>query len=208
MVSGTTWTSQPLPKYDVVPDEPEITKLTQWMMMFLMLLVAMTPLARMGRRNCTSSFITPMAWKWLAVRSRDCTNLRPYSRPFVLTRSGTAGVERYAAIWTGDNWSRYPYILDGYPDVPEFEYEWHSFCWYRYRRFLGRQQRRIAGSFCPTWRLHAILSQPQRHGISCTGTMGFGEPYESAYRKAIEARYQLMPYLYNLFHAGFTTGAP
>ena len=41
--------------------------------------------------------------------------LRPDSRPFVLTRSGTAGVQRYAAIWTGDNWSRWEDILMAIP---------------------------------------------------------------------------------------------
>src|SRR5947199_9511004 len=29
--------------------------------------------------------------------------IRPNARPFVLTRAGYAGVQRYSAIWTGDN---------------------------------------------------------------------------------------------------------
>src|SRR5205085_9434130 len=41
--------------------------------------------------------------------------LRPDSRPFVLTRSGTAGVQRYAAMWTGDNASRWADILLAMP---------------------------------------------------------------------------------------------
>src|SRR5256886_16233533 len=36
--------------------------------------------------------------------------LHPGQRPFVLTRSGTAGVQRYAAIWTGDNTSHWSHI--------------------------------------------------------------------------------------------------
>src|SRR3989442_67432 len=36
--------------------------------------------------------------------------LRSERRPFVLTRSGTAGMQRYAALWTGDNSSRWEHI--------------------------------------------------------------------------------------------------
>src|SRR5205807_6393985 len=38
------------------------------------------------------------------------SKLRPDSRPFVLTRSGTAGMQRYAALWTGDNTSEWAHI--------------------------------------------------------------------------------------------------
>src|SRR5258708_28163131 len=38
------------------------------------------------------------------------TKLRPDSRPFVLTRSGTAGMQRYATLWTGDNTSQWSHI--------------------------------------------------------------------------------------------------
>ncbi len=33
--------------------------------------------------------------------------------PFVLTRSGFAGVQRYAAVWTGDNTAKDEYLLGG-----------------------------------------------------------------------------------------------
>src|SRR6266516_3327444 len=36
--------------------------------------------------------------------------LRPDRCPFVLTRPGTAGIQRYTALWTGDNSSRWEHI--------------------------------------------------------------------------------------------------
>ena len=34
----------------------------------------------------------------------------PDARPFVLTRSGYAGMQRYAAVWTGDNRSEWAHL--------------------------------------------------------------------------------------------------
>ncbi len=57
-------------------------------------------------------------------------------------------------------------------------------------------------SLMPFCRNHNSLGQPDQE------PWAFGEPYESAYRTAIELRYRLMPYLYTLFHAASTGGAP
>jgi len=35
---------------------------------------------------------------------------RPDRRPFTLTRAGYAGMQRYAAVWTGDNQSRWEHL--------------------------------------------------------------------------------------------------
>lgn len=37
-------------------------------------------------------------------------HLNPNERPFVLTRSGFSGVQRYAAVWTGDNVASWEHI--------------------------------------------------------------------------------------------------
>src|SRR3972149_7548550 len=36
--------------------------------------------------------------------------LRPDERPFILSRSGYAGVQQYAAVWTGDNSSTFAHL--------------------------------------------------------------------------------------------------
>src|SRR6185437_11789752 len=38
------------------------------------------------------------------------SRLRPGRRPFVLTRSGYAGVQKYAAVWLGDNMSWWEHL--------------------------------------------------------------------------------------------------
>ena len=136
------------------------------------------------------------------------SRLRPDSRPFVLTRSGTAGVQRYAALWTGDNWSRWEDILMAIPmclnigmsGVPFVGMDIGGF----WESSNGELLVRFAqlGALLPFCRNHSAISTvPQE-------PWAFGEPYESAYRTAIETRYRLLPYLYTLFHEASQTGAP
>ncbi len=134
--------------------------------------------------------------------------LRPTKRPFVLTRSGTTGVQRYAAVWTGDNTSRWEYILMAIPmclnigmsGVPFVGVDIGGF----WEDSNGELLVRFAqlGALLPFCRNHNAMQNLDQE------PWAFGEPYESAYRNTIEARYRLMPYLYTLFHEASTSGAP
>lgn len=134
--------------------------------------------------------------------------LRPDARPFVLTRSGTAGMQRYAALWTGDNSSDWSHILlsirmclnvgmSGVPfvgsDVGGF---WNNSNGELLTRFTQ------LGALMPFFRNHSAIGTANQEPWS------FGEPYESACRAAIEVRYRLLPHLYTLFQEAATRGAP
>lgn len=134
--------------------------------------------------------------------------LRPGQRPFVLTRSGTAGVQRYAAIWTGDNTSQWTHIpmaitmclniaMSGVPfvgvDIGGFWESSNGELLVRYAQL---------GALLPFCRNHNAIGNPDQE------PWAFGEPFESAYRTAIETRYHLMPYLYTLFEQAARSGAP
>ncbi len=43
--------------------------------------------------------------------------LRPERRPFILARGGYAGLQRYAALWTGDNASSWDFLRINIPQV-------------------------------------------------------------------------------------------
>jgi len=132
----------------------------------------------------------------------------PDKRPFVLSRSGTAGIQRYAAMWTGDNSSWWEHIslamrmclslsMSGLPFVgSEIGGFWENCTGELLVRFAQ------LGTFLPFCRNHnATHDIPQE-------PWAFGEPYESAYRLAIEQRYRLLPYLYTLFHEASLNGSP
>ncbi len=134
--------------------------------------------------------------------------LRPDQRPFILTRSGGPGIQRYAAVWTGDNTSIWPHLqlglrmclslgLSGVPfvglDVGGF-----------YGDATGELLTRFTqlGSMLPFFRNHsAMRSVPQE-------PWAFGQPFEAFCRQAIELRYRLLPYLYTAFERAAATGAP
>ena len=136
------------------------------------------------------------------------SKLRPDSRPFVLTRSGTAGMQRYAALWTGDNTSEWGHIrlairmclnigMSGVPFVGADIGGFHDAC-------NGELLVRFSqlGALMPFSRNHNATGNPGQE------PWAFDEPYESACRKAIETRYTLLPHLYTLFQQASVDGTP
>jgi alpha-glucosidase len=133
---------------------------------------------------------------------------RPDTRPFIITRSAYAGVQRYAMVWTGDNHSTWEEFalsirqclnlsLSGVafcgPDVGGFSWDCHGELFARWVQ---------AGAFFPFFRNHTA------HHTRRQEPWTFGPEVEAIARKYITLRYTLLPYLYNLFYEASQTGAP
>jgi alpha-glucosidase len=129
-------------------------------------------------------------------------------RPFVLTRAGYAGIQKYAAVWTGDNRSFWEHLEMSIPmilnmglsgiafagaDVGGFAHDTNG-------ELLARWTQ--AGAFLPYFRNHSAI------GFARQEPWSFGEPYEGVIRTYIEMRYHFLPHLYTLFHEASTTGIP
>jgi alpha-glucosidase len=134
--------------------------------------------------------------------------LRPNERPFILTRAGFAGTQRYAATWTGDNVATEEHLemairmclglgLSGVPFVgsdvggfiktpsPELFARWIQ-----------------VGAFTPLFRTHSEFNSSEQEPWS------FGDWVEDIARQYIRLRYELMPYLYNALRQSAETGLP
>jgi alpha-glucosidase len=134
--------------------------------------------------------------------------LRPDLRPVLLSRSGWAGLQRYAMHWTADNQSTWDHLrlsvqmilnlgisgiaLDG-ADVggftggppPELFARWMQ-----------------VGAFLPFYRVHCMQGAPDQE------PWAFGPQVEQISRQSLEWRYRLLPYLYTAVWQAVHTGMP
>jgi alpha-glucosidase len=135
-------------------------------------------------------------------------HLQPDGRPFVLTRSGTAGIQRYAAVWTGDNTSAWEYIPQAISTCLNLSMSGVPFVGVDIGGFWQDASGELLVRFA---QLGALLPFCRNHSARDTvhqEPWAFAEPYETAFRTAITLRYRALPYLYSLFAAASRTGAP
>lgn len=132
----------------------------------------------------------------------------PDKRPFVLSRSNFLGGQRFAATWTGDNYSSWEHLKLSVPMSLTLGLSGQPFNGPDIGGFLGDAQPDLwanwigIGAFFPFSRGHACAGTNQKEPWS------FGQEVEDAARIAIERRYRLLPYLYTLFADSARTGLP
>ncbi|GAA0609789.1 glycoside hydrolase family 31 protein [Virgibacillus siamensis] len=129
-------------------------------------------------------------------------------RPFLLTRAGYAGVQKYAAVWTGDNRSFWEHLemaipmclnlgVSGVPfsgpDVGGFAHDSNGELLTRWTQF---------GAFTPFFRNHSAIEAVRQEPWS------FGEKYEPIIKQYIQLRYKWLQHLYKLFKTSGETGIP
>lgn len=136
--------------------------------------------------------------------------LKRYSdkRHFILTRAGFSGIQRYSAIWTGDNAATEEHLslactmplnmgLSGMPfigtDVGGFIDDASQRLYMRWMEL---------GVFTPFFRQHS------EYGSKAKEPWAFGEDIEYAVRDMINLRYRLLPFFYNEFYNASKTGLP
>ncbi|MEJ1241771.1 glycoside hydrolase family 31 protein [Chryseolinea sp. T2] len=129
-------------------------------------------------------------------------------RPFNLTRSGFAGVQRYGAVWTGDNVAYDEHMMLGTRMVSCMGMSGVAFCGYDIGGFVGEASSRLfarwlsIGAFSPFFRAHTMINSRDSE------PWAYGEEVEQISRNYIRFRYQLLPYIYSLFYDAATTGMP
>ncbi|MFN8395123.1 MAG: glycoside hydrolase family 31 protein [Bacteroidia bacterium] len=125
--------------------------------------------------------------------------LRPGERPFNLTRAGFAGIQRYAAVWTGDNTASEEHMLAGVRLVNSLSLSGVFFAGYDVGGFVGEPNPGLyarwmqLGAFSPFFRAHTMINSRDAE------PWAFGEEVEDIARNFIRLRYRLMPYIYTAF---------
>ncbi len=134
--------------------------------------------------------------------------LCPDDRVPVISRSGYAGLQRHALVWTGDNHSTWAHLRLGVSMCLNLGLSGVAFCGPDIGGFAGDCDGELlarwtqVGALTPFFRNHSALgTRPQE-------PWAFGEPCESICRRWIELRYELLPYLYTTAWQAAQSGLP
>ena len=129
-------------------------------------------------------------------------------RPLVLTRAGYAGLQRYTAIWTGDNQATDDHMLLGVRLINSFGLSGVAFTGDDVGGFGGDATPDLyarwmsVGAFCPFYRAHSAINTRRSEPWS------YGESTRAIATHFIDLRYHLLPYIYAAFYEASQTGMP
>ncbi len=130
------------------------------------------------------------------------------SRPFVLSRAFSAGTQRHAAIWTGDNFANWESLRQAAPMLLTVGVSGLTFVGADVGGFFQNPAPELlvrwyeAGSFQPFFRAHAHIDTARREPWL------FGETVMTQLRDIVRTRYTYLPLWYTLFAAANATGVP
>jgi len=132
----------------------------------------------------------------------------PGKRPFIVTRSGFSGYQRFAATWTGDNHSTWEHLWLSIPMLLNLGLSGVPFCGADVGGFGGDTTPELLvrwyqlGCFYPFFRNHSNMNTARQE------PWVFGDEVERLSREAVSLRYQLLRYIYSLAWYASRTGIP
>ncbi|XP_022867688.1 uncharacterized protein LOC111387363 [Olea europaea var. sylvestris] len=129
-------------------------------------------------------------------------------RPFVLSRAGFVGSQRYAATWTGDNRSNWEHLQMSIPMVLNLGLSGQPFSGPDIGGFIGNATPKLFGRWMG---VGAMLPFCRGHSYNLSSRhepWSFGEECEEVCRLALKRQYRLLPHIYNLFYLAHTRGIP
>ncbi|MFI5157233.1 MAG: TIM-barrel domain-containing protein [Sphingobacteriales bacterium] len=154
------------------------------------------------------SYYTCYYW-WNTAQRDLLASARPNYRHFTLNRSFSPGNQRFGyCTWSGDIPSTWPSLADVPKDLLNFSLAGMYYGACDIGGFQGTPTKEMlvrwfqAGVFLPIMRSHSNIGTTARFPFL------WGKDGEAAMRKALDLRYQLLPYIYSLGHEAYNTGAP
>lgn len=129
-------------------------------------------------------------------------------RPLIITRSGYAGLQRYASVWTGDNIASWRHLWLANVQCQRLSVSGVSFVGSDVGGFVEHPTPELfyrwvqLAVFHPFFRTHSSGDHGDQEPWS------FGGEALLLVRKAIELRYRLLPYIYTTFYQYHSDGMP
>jgi alpha-glucosidase len=132
----------------------------------------------------------------------------PQKRPWLFSRAGWAGLQRYAWNWTGDIESTWEALKQTLPMILGLSMSGHYFSGCDIGGFSGDPDAELylrwfqLSAFLPLFRTHSAVGTKKREPWS------FGEPTTNIIRKYMQLRYKLIPYFYSIAWEAVQKGIP
>ncbi|MBK6347687.1 MAG: glycoside hydrolase family 31 protein [Bacteroidales bacterium] len=129
-------------------------------------------------------------------------------RPFILTRSGFAGVQRYAAVWTGDNTADDEFIPGGALLNTQMGLSGIPFTGDDIGGYIGTTSKELFIRWIETGVFQPFVRNHKESYAAANEPWAYGSEAEAIAREFIGFRYKLMPYIYSTFYETSNTGMP
>ena len=129
-------------------------------------------------------------------------------RSLIITRSGYSGMQRFSSVWTGDNIATWEHLWIADVQAQRLAISGVSFCGSDIGGFIEQPDAELMmrwiqlGVFHPFCRVHSSGDHGDQEPWS------FGEQCVEVFRKFVELRYTLLPYLYTTFWQYHQYGIP
>ncbi|MDR0385661.1 MAG: DUF4968 domain-containing protein [Prevotellaceae bacterium] len=130
------------------------------------------------------------------------------SRPFMLTRSGFSGIQRYSAVWTGDNTADDSHLLMGIRMLMSMGITGIAFTGMDIGGFLGDPSPCLYARWVQTGAFTPYMRNHKQINTKSSEPWTYGEEVLEIARNYINLRYKLLPYIYSTFGEASLTGIP
>jgi len=163
---------------------------------------------RDGANHCHERYHNQYALLMAMATHEGLLTARPDERPFILSRAGFAGIQRYAAQWLGDNYSDWEHLQMSISMALGMGVSGQPFIGADIPGFYAKPTPELAarwiqcGALTPFCRYHNHDGEPDQYPWS------FGPGVEKLCRAALALRYRLLPYIYSTFLRASETGDP
>jgi alpha-glucosidase len=134
--------------------------------------------------------------------------LQPDERPFVLTRAGYPGSQRYAASWTGDNSSTWNHLKMSVPMLMSLGISGYPLMGDDIGGYAGSPPADLLTRWFEVGALNPIYRDHTAKGTANQEPWVNGPEHEIIRKRYIELRYRLLPYIYTATEEMSRTGLP
>ena len=134
--------------------------------------------------------------------------VNPGKRPFILSRSGYLGSNRYAATWTGDNCATVEQMKMSIPFSLNLGLSGQAFSGPDMGGYALNASPELFGQWIAMGAFFPFMRGHAEKGTNNKEPWAFGPEIENVSRTALNRRYRLLPYFYTLFHEAAKTGMP